>query len=310
MAGCYAVFHKQLGDLVLLEPALTRLRAHYGGEVALLTRRGHAPVTELMDGVRLQEGMPLVPKQHLYCFDPLNKSAMRALIAPAWSKTCILPEKREMAWFHRFIFGQIIVPELADHYVAKYFWDNIPVPSSAAFQPPRLKSPPEEWRPPGFDDAPFILLNATSGWKSKNWIPAAWANVIHAIHDSGGPRMIMTSATNDWQLEHCREIVQLAPDKTSMLEHGTTLKNFLWLCANARMILTVDGAAAHLAVAFGVPGLALFGATNIHNWHFKTERNHALRAISDKSGKYKMRNLVEADVIDAALDLWTLSQQK
>ena len=35
MPGCYAVFHKQLGDLVLLEPTLAKLREHHGVPVRM-----------------------------------------------------------------------------------------------------------------------------------------------------------------------------------------------------------------------------------------------------------------------------------
>ena len=44
MPGCYAVFHKQLGDLVLLEPTLAKLCEHHGAPVECMTRSGHAPL--------------------------------------------------------------------------------------------------------------------------------------------------------------------------------------------------------------------------------------------------------------------------
>ena len=121
MAGCYAVFHKQLGDLLLLEPALTRLRDYHGTPVKVLTRKGHEPLLELMEGVQFRGGLPISFCRELYCFDPLSKSALRSLIAPALKKTCVLPEKREMQWYHKLVFRDVIVPELGDRYVAEYF---------------------------------------------------------------------------------------------------------------------------------------------------------------------------------------------
>ena len=169
MSGCYAVFHKQLGDLLLLEPALARLRAHHGGTVSVLTRSGHAPLLRLMDGVRIQRGLTLTPRGHLYCFDPLNKSALRSLLVPAAKKHCILPEKAEAAWYHGPFFGDLIAPGLEDSYVAEYFWSHVPVPSDGPFRPPRLTAPPAEWRPQSVGMEPFVLLNPTSGWRQKNW---------------------------------------------------------------------------------------------------------------------------------------------
>ena len=151
MPGCYAVFHKQLGDLVLLEPTLAKLREHHGAPVDCMTRRGHGPLLQLMPGVRFRRGVPLTYRGHLYCFDPLNKSALRSLLAPSRIKKCVLPERREMKWFHGPLFGDLIVPELGDRYVAEYFWQSTPVPSSVPFRPPRLDRPPDQWKPEGFE---------------------------------------------------------------------------------------------------------------------------------------------------------------
>lgn len=304
MPGCYVVFHKQLGDMLLLEPALSRLRAHHGAPVSVLTRNGHGPLLQLMEGVEWQRGLPLAWRSHLYCFDPLNKSAWRALLTPAGKKTVILPDRTEMAWFHRPLFGDVIVPELRDRYVAEYFWSLVPVPAKEPFRPPRLTRPPDSWRPAGFSDEPFILLNPTSGWRRKNWKSDRWAEVLRALHQAGAPPFVMTSASTDWQVEHCREIEQAAGPIVRSLASGTTLENFLWLCAHARLVLSVDGAASHLASAFGVKNLTLFGPTNIRNWHQPAPTSVALQASKDKDGKARVRNLTASEVADAALTLW------
>jgi ADP-heptose:LPS heptosyltransferase len=304
MSGCYAVFHKQLGDLLLLEPAFTRLRAWYGAPVAVLTRNGHAPLLRLMDGATFQHGLPLTPRSHLYCYDPLNKSALRSLFVPARKKIAILPECREMSWFHHPLFREIIVPELGDRYVARYFWENTPVPAAEPFRPPSLAPPPESWRPPEIREGPFLLLNPTAGWRQKSWLPDGWLRVLHALREAGAPSAIMTSASTDWQVGHCQEITRGAGTLVRTFASGTTLENFLWLCANASMVLTVDGAASHLAAAFGVKNLTLFGPTNIHNWHHATAKNRALRAPADTDGKHRTRNLSAAAVTTAALELW------
>lgn len=303
MSGCYAVFHKQLGDLLLLEPALNRLQAHHGDPVRVMTRAGHLPLLSLMPCARPQTGPALVWRSNLYCFDPLNKSAARSFFAPARVKRCILPEQREIQWFHRWLFGEIIVPELGDRYVAEYFWENTPVPTSHPFRPPQLLAPPPEWKPPGIGDGPFLLLNPTSGWRQKTWLPDRWAEVIRALAAEGAPRVILTSASTDWQVEHCRAIAEAASPHVQSLSSGTTLEQFLWLCANASMVLTVDGAASHLAAAFGVRSLTLFGPTNIRNWHHPTSRNIALQAASDKDGKARLRNLASMEVLAAARNL-------
>jgi len=305
MSGCYAVFHKQLGDLLLLEPALSRLQAHHGGSVSVLTRSGHAPLLQLMEGVQWQKGTPLRPHRHLYCFDPLNKSALRSLFAPVARRHCLLPDAHESAWFHRFLFGDVVVPGLGNRYVAEYFWSLLPVSANGAFRPPRLTPPPDSWRPQNLGDEPFLLLNPTSGWRQKNWQPDRWAEVIKALAALGTPGCLITSASADWQVAHCRAIENLAGPLIHNLGTATTLENFLWLTANARLVLTVDGAASHLAAAFGVPNLTLFGPTHRANWHYPTSTSHALQAATDRDGKARLRNLPTAEVIRAAEKLWS-----
>jgi ADP-heptose:LPS heptosyltransferase len=300
MPGCYVVFHKQLGDLCLLEPAFAKLRAYHGAPIVIMTRSGHAPLLSLMPGVVYQAGFPLRWRSHLYCFDRLSKSAWRTLMAPAGRKQAILPEIEEVKWYHRPLFGVRTVPEISSSYVAEYFWEHTPVPSTEPFRTPKLESPPDDWKVEGVEKGSYVLLNPTSGWRQKMWNASRWAEVLRALHERHGWRFVMTSASTDWQINHCQEIAEQAGPIIQSLASGTTLKQFLWLCAGSKAVLTVDGAASHLSQAFGVPTLTLFGPTCRHNWHRATDVNIALQAGPSKDGKCSMRNLDTATVLEGA----------
>jgi len=303
MAGCYILFHKQLGDLVLLEPALARLRAHHGAPLVVLTRVRHAPLLDLIDGAQFQIGPQFIPRKHLYCFDHQSKSALRAAFTPAWHKCCIIPEKREVFWYHRPVFSEVIVSEIGDRYAAEYSWAQTPVPTSSPFRPPRLNRPQDSWKPPGTGDTPYVLLNATSAWRHKSWMPDRWAQVLRVLHAEHGFHFVLTSASTDWQIQNCRDIESLTGPYVHSLASGTSLEQFLWLCANASLVLTVDGAASHLAAAFGRRSLTLFGRTSVHRWHFPTERNIALKAPPSRDGICRLRDLDVPTVMRAALEL-------
>lgn len=294
MPGCYAVFHKQLGDLTLLEPALDRLRRHHGAPVRLFTRNGHAPLVELMDGVEFASPPAFRRLDDLYCFDPLSKSAFRALTTPAGRRHLIIPERRELRWYHPFLFPRTPTPELGETYVAEFFWRRTPVPDPAEFRMPRLAKPPADWAPAGLAAASFVLINATSGWPMKSWTATGWAEVIRHFDAD----FLLTSGAQDWQKARCEEIVRLADGRARLVSTG--LRQFLWLCANARAVLTVDGAASHLAAAFGVPALTLFGPTSIGQWHRATASHIAVRAPADKDGVRRLRRLDSGPVISAA----------
>jgi ADP-heptose:LPS heptosyltransferase len=299
MPGCYVVFHKQLGDLVLLEPTLSKLRDHHGAPIGCMTRRGHAPLLRLIPGVDAQRAIPLSYRSHLYCFDPLDKSAVRSLLSPAGAKKCVLPEKREMKWFHKHIFREVIVPELGDHYIAEYFWKNTPVPSSLPFRPPQLNPPPDDWKPKALGDEPFVLVNPTAGWRQKSWLSDRWIQTLNALHREKQLSFVVTSASVDWQVQHCREIEEGSPFVRS-LASGTSLENFLWLCSRAQAVFTVDGAASHLGRAFGVNTITLFGPTNSRNWHYPVPGSLSIQAPPSKDRICRLRNLSPDTVIEMA----------
>ncbi len=303
MSGCYVVFHKQLGDLLLLEPAIARLQAHHGAPIKVMTRSGHAALLRLMPGVEFQSGPALRWRSHLYCFDRLSKSAIRTIFTPAGRKQGILPEIEEVKWYHKYIFGPRTVPEIADTYVAEYFWQHTPVPSTEPFRMPRLQRPPDDWQIASVGDRPYILINPTSGWRQKMWKAERWVELLKELNARHGWQFIMTSVSTDWQVNHCREIAEGAGDVVQSLASGTTLEQFLWLCSRARMVFTVDGAASHLAQAFGVPTLTMFGPTSSANWHRATDRSICVQAGPSKDGKRSMRNLPTAEVLAAVSGL-------
>ncbi len=293
MSGCYAAFHKQLGDLVLLEPALSRLQAHHGPPVRLMTRNGHADLITLMPGVEATRGLALSPARALYCFDPLNKSAFRSLLAPVLERHLIRPANIELHWYHPLVFASHRNPELGDSYIAEYFWKNTPVPANGPFRPPVLSKPPDDWAPEGWKAGEFILVNPTSGWKKKMWTVEGWTEVIRSI--GSRYRFVLTNAQAVWQVVHCQKIASA----TDAVIQPTTLRQFLWICANARAVLTVDGAASHLAAAFGVKCFTIFGPTIMEQWHHPAPGHIAFQAPLNEAGIRSLRKLEARPVVEA-----------
>jgi ADP-heptose:LPS heptosyltransferase len=111
---------------------------------------------------------------------------------------------------------------------------------------------------------------------------------------------IMTNASIDWQIQHCREIQEKSGSLVRSLASGTTLENFLWLCSRAQAVFSVDGAASHLARAFGVNNVTLFGPTNSRNWHYPTAGSLAVQAPPSKDHICRLRNLSPDAVIEVA----------
>jgi ADP-heptose:LPS heptosyltransferase len=79
--------------------------------------------------------------------------------------------------------------------------------------------------------------------------------------------------------------------------------------ANARALLCIDGSSAHLASAFGVPALTLFGgASDPGQWHSPTALAHRLDARDFSASKgapiadIPVSTVVEQAALIASLD--------
>ncbi len=259
----------------------------------LMTRNGHADLVALMDGVKMVRGLAIKPAGSLYCYDPLPKSALRSALAPVFSRKLIPPERYELHWFHPIVFPRFSSPELGESYVAEFFWKHTLVPSDQPFRPPVLRHPPREWAPKGWKEGEYILVNATSGWKKKMWTVDGWTRVLQSL--GPGHRFVLTHGSADWQKAHCASIATA----TSSALQTTTMREFLWLCANARAVLTVDGSASHLAAAFGVKCFTLFGPTCPAHWHRPAPGHLAFQAPADTKGLRRLRDLDAEPVIEA-----------
>lgn len=301
-ARVLVICHKQLGDVALLEPALASIRAASGGPIDLLTRSGHAPLIELMEGVRMIHRAWFRRYDAIFCYDGLDKSSIHALLAFAPRKDLILRTPEDLRPLAARAFKVILAPGLGDRYVAEYNWDTTDVGVSTDFRPPKLNRPPDSWRPAGFDTRDYLLLNPTAGWKSKRWKTKAWQALLDRFE--GPEKILITSGAQDWQLEHSRAIADHVGDRAIFLGGATRLEEFLWLVANARMVLGVDGAAAHLAAAFGGKSLTVFVRTSNANWHFPTERSLSIAVDPDASGDARQRDIDEA--LANAEALWRL----
>jgi ADP-heptose:LPS heptosyltransferase len=157
------------------------------------------------------------------------------------------------------VFRSICVSGLDDDYLARYNWENTVPEVGASYRPPTLLLPPDSWKPEGFVLDSYLLLNPTAGWKSKRWKVGSWVTVLRRLleHD---PEMnvLITSGDQEWQMEHSQWIANDLGTRVHFWGGQTELEAFLWLISRSRMVLGVDGAASHLAAAFGRRSLKLF----------------------------------------------------
>src|ERR1700676_4393715 len=109
MSRCLAIFHKQLGDLVLLEPTLKRLARASGSSVDLITRSGFQPLISLMPHVSFRRTPSRRGYEAVWCFDDRKKSAFYALVSGARQKHLLINPGAPIQWYHSKIFPKTFV---------------------------------------------------------------------------------------------------------------------------------------------------------------------------------------------------------
>lgn len=305
-----AVFHKQLGDLVLLQPALRRISDRTGKPVELLTRPEFSGLVSLMPGAIL----PSSRRFHtLWSFDASSRSLWHSLRTAAGHKLLAcppqhgMPRLRDLAVFHEFRFRSSKL-----EYRSEFYWKLAGDNDGATFLPPRLNPPPESWTrglklPPA---GSWVLVHVTSGYQRKCWNTEGWSQVLLWLRSRGIP-FRLGGGPQDWERQHAADIARSAGlEEKDILAGRTDLGQYIGLTAQAGLTVTVDGSAAHLAAAFGRKTLVLFGPTNATHWHRPSPDHIALRAEDFSSDHKPPASAIPADRVIESLDnLWRSSSR-
>jgi ADP-heptose:LPS heptosyltransferase len=275
------VYHKQLGDTLLLQPALARLAAQDREPVTLYTLPGHQPLVELMPGVQWGDKANHYAGafNRVFALDQGSQSLVKSLRLRAKHRQLITRSEFYIRWYHRLLFHACRSENLNDIYVARYYFDAVGGQASDTFTAPRLRTPPPDWAQSENSASNAIIINPASGWERKSWTVEGWRTVIKSLLATDLGPVFVSSGTSDWHLRMGREICDGFPaSQVRNLAGQTTLRGFLSLLAQAAITLTVDGAASHISQAFGRPTVVLFGPSKTQMWHHETPHNHAIHA--------------------------------
>ena len=268
---------KQLGDTLLLQPALAHLEAQTGTPAELHTNAAFAPLVELMPGVRLPEQRGGYGQ--LWVFEQGSKAARRAFFMRAGEKRAVLLREQYRSWFHRLVFSRVDVVPRRYGYRAEDFFRAV---GGVDFQPPVLRTPPPEWAPSVELPRDFLLIGPTSAWESKAWAPAQWASLVDALDLP----VVMVGGGSEWELRHTTEISALVRNPVLSLAGKTSLRELFAVVARARAVVAIDGAVAHIAAALRRPSLALFGPTRSEEWHWPGPQSMVARAADHCGDKH------------------------
>lgn len=292
------VYRKQLGDLLLLQPAIEHLQASTGMPVRVRTRPGFADLLGLMPGsVSLAEPLRGTPSHRVYCFDTKASSLSDAL--GAWPARRVLVEGRNEGW-RRLLFHERVSADGRQEYRALRHFRAL---GGENFHAPRLNPPPQHWMPDGLPKR-YLLVHPTSAWRRKTWPVAAWSALLEALLPRYELPLVLTAGSEPWEQEMAGAIATRLPGTVINLAGKTSLQAYLATLAKADAVLTVDGSASHLAAAFGKPVLTLFGPTNPVHWHWPTPATPRLWAADFSNEPKPDTGAIPVEAVKAVAFPW------
>jgi heptosyltransferase-1 len=154
-------------------------------------------------------------------------------------------------------------------------------------------------------EAGFCILNPGAGWGAKCWPPSAFAEVARRLAEVG-VRSLVNSGPGEERL--ARQVAESSGGAAEAI--SCTVSQLIELTRRARLFIGGDTGPMHLAAAFGVPVVGLFGPTNPErNGPWRT-RSIVLRSQRSATSYHHtarpdraLQSIAPADVARAALAL-------
>ena len=172
----------------------------------------------------------------------------------------------------RRILGQEVV-HTAEHQASAFFWLGLP---KREVPPPRLFLR-EEWNAaaraklqragvePG---APYAVLHPPALFATKQWPPERYAEMGKMLESEKSLPVVYTCGPGESQV--LGEVEQAAahtdPRRPIRKLDGLQLSELMGVLAGAKLFVGNDSGPAHIAGAFGIPVVAVFGSSNSQIW--------------------------------------------
>lgn len=130
----------------------------------------------------------------------------------------------------------------------------------------RIPFTPEELRAraeffAALDGRPVAALVPASANRKKDWLPERYAAVADALESDFGFRTVLVGGPGERETAIAREISERAavPPVWAM---GDGIRRLMWMLAGSALVIAPDTGPVHIARAFNVPVVGLYGHTN------------------------------------------------
>lgn len=161
---------------------------------------------------------------------------------------------------------------------------------------------------PDLPDGDYCVIHPGTARTEKYWRPDHWAAVVARLPIP----VVLTGSTADPEerahLAAIREALGPAAASVHDLSSTLTLLQLARVIAGARLVLSVDSAAMHLAAMAGRPQIALFGPTNPFHWRPRHPAARVLLASGEPADTVGPRHksapmdALSTETVSAAID--------
>ncbi len=308
---------KRIGDAVLTAPALAALRAAEPDSRIVLLLSGSCaqlgPLFPMVDAVwawqpgrlnlRLIATIIRQKWHRVLDFTGNDRSAFLTLLSTATQRIGYAKfatnRLRQRAWNTRCAASVRDLTTLAFHHalISTALPHAPATPESGHLAKPTL--PPHLALP-----SRYLLIHPGTAREEKYWLVTHWATVIKEATAQGW-RVVITGGTDPFERAHLAALHTTGAVYTD-LAGQLTLLDFAAVVGHATAVLSVDTGAMHLAAAYGIPQVCLFGPTNPYHW--APRHPHAIilhgphtapPSLTPKSPRHDMSEIQPATVIAA-----------
>ena len=152
-------------------------------------------------------------------------------------------------------------PEWVDGVLERVRWTRLLAAHGIAADPEEVRIDVPD-APPVVADATVVHVGAFYG--ARHWPTDRFAEVAARLA-AAGHRVVLTGG--DVERERSLEVARLAGlGAADVLAGDLDLVGFAAVVAAARLVVTVDTGAAHLASAYGIPSVVIFGPAPPEEW--------------------------------------------